>query len=168
MTSDANRNLGTITDARGGVWAYGYDNKDGKTYDNANQLSSIGYARAGSAIGDLSYQFDAAGRRVGMGGSLARMGLPGAIASTGYNAANQLSTWAGATHTYDLNGNLTNDGSKTYTWDSRNRLKTIAGAATASFSYDAMGRRSGKTIAAATTNFLYDGVNPVQEPPARR
>ncbi len=34
---------------------------------------------------------------------------------------------------------------------------------TASFSYDAFGRRTGKTIQGTTTNFVYDGLNPVQE-----
>ena len=32
-----------------------------------------------------------------------------------------------------------------------------------SFSYDAFGRRTGKTVQGVTTNFLYDGLNPVQE-----
>jgi RHS repeat-associated protein len=64
--------------------------------------------------------------------------------------------------TYDLDGNTLNDGTNTYTWDARNRLVSAdSGAAT--FSYDALGRRIGKTIASANTNFLYDGVNPVQE-----
>jgi RHS repeat-associated protein len=33
----------------------------------------------------------------------------------------------------------------------------------ASFSYDALGRRTNKTISGVSTGFLYDGVNPVQE-----
>jgi len=33
----------------------------------------------------------------------------------------------------------------------------------ASFTYDSFGRRTGKTIAVATTNCVYDGLNPVQE-----
>ena len=39
---------------------------------------------------------------------------------------------------------------------------SISGAASASFQYDAFGRRVSKTIG-ATTQFLYDGANPVQE-----
>ncbi|MFO0208671.1 MAG: RHS repeat domain-containing protein [Betaproteobacteria bacterium] len=44
-------------------------------------------------------------------------------------------------------------------WDVRNRLVEIRqGASTvASFQYDALGRRSAKTIGGATTKFLYDG-----------
>lgn len=34
---------------------------------------------------------------------------------------------------------------------------------TASFIYDSFGRRTGKTVNGTTTNFVYDGLNPVQE-----
>lgn len=33
----------------------------------------------------------------------------------------------------------------------------------ASFTYDSFGRRTGKTINGTTTDFVYDGLNPVQE-----
>jgi len=78
-------------------------------------------------------------------------------------ADNRLTNWAGTALTYDANGNLTADGSLGYGWDSRNRLISLTGAATASFAYDATGRRNGKTINGTTTNFLYDGANAVQE-----
>lgn len=132
-------------------------------YDAAGQLTGIVYTRAGVPIGDLVYQYDAAGRRIQESGSLARRTMPTGVTSTTYDSANRLTSWAGATLTYDNNGNLTNDGSRTYTWDSRNRLKTIAGAATASFVYDAFGRRSSAMVGGSTTSFLYDGLNIVQE-----
>lgn len=133
------------------------------TYDAAGQLTAIAYTRAGISVGDLAYQYDAAGRRIQESGSLARRTMPAAIASATYDAANRLTSWAGATLTYDANGNLTNDGSRTYTWDSRNRLGTLTGAATASFGYDAFGRRSSATVSGSTTSFLYDGLNIIQE-----
>ncbi len=43
------------------------------------------------------------------------------------------------------------------------RLVSLSGAAVASFQYDGLGRRIGKTIAGTATGFLYDGINPVQE-----
>jgi YD repeat-containing protein len=64
---------------------------------------------------------------------------------------------------YDANGNLTSDGTHTYTWDARNHLASIRGAERASIAYDPLGHRVAKTIGAATTNYLYDGPNPVQE-----
>jgi hypothetical protein len=45
----------------------------------------------------------------------------------------------------------------------RNQLTGLSGAATASFQYDGIGRRRAKTVERFTTNFLYDGVNLVQE-----
>lgn len=98
-----------------------------------------------------------------MGGSLARMGFPAPVASATYNAANQLTSWDGVAHTYDANGNLTSDTSRTLTWDSRNRLASLSGPVAGNFSYDAMGRRKSKTVAGTSTGFLYDGLNIVQE-----
>lgn len=69
-------------------------------------------------------------------------------------------TFGSRTLTYDANGNLTNDGTNTYTWDARNRLASMTGA---SFVYDGLGRRVNKTINGNSTSFLYDGQNPVQE-----
>ncbi len=133
------------------------------TYDDAGQISGIVYTRGGVAIGDLAYQYDAAGRRVLESGSLARRSMPAAVAGATYNAANRVTAWGGTTLAYDLNGNLTSDGSRTYTWDSRNRLRTIAGGAAASFGYDAFGRRGSATLSGSTTSFLYDGSNVTQE-----
>src|SRR5881394_549388 len=70
--------------------------------------------------------------------------------------------WHGATLAYDNNGNLTSDGTNTYIWNARNQLVTISGSVSANFQYDAFGRRVSKTIG-GTTQFLYDGSNPVQE-----
>lgn len=64
--------------------------------------------------------------------------------------------------TYDLNGNTLNDGTNSYVWDARNRLVS-ANSSAATFAYDPLGRRTGKTFVGTNTNFLYDGVNAVQE-----
>jgi uncharacterized protein RhaS with RHS repeats len=74
-----------------------------------------------------------------------------------------LRSFNGQTLIYDLNGNLTGDGTSTYGWDARNHLTVITGGATASFVYDAIGRRVSKNIGGTTTQFLYDGSNSVQE-----
>jgi RHS repeat-associated protein len=80
--------------------------------------------------------------------------------------------------TYDLDGNLTQDGRWTYTWDAENRLinmTSLSGGPSGSllelaFTYDYMGRRlqkivstnsSGTYTAEYTNNFVYDGWNPV-------
>jgi RHS repeat-associated protein len=132
-------------------------------YDTSNRLTSITFKKGGTTLGTLTYTYDAAGRRTVLGGTWARTGLPQVVASASYNANNQQTAWGSQTNTFDLNGNLTSDGTNAYTWDARDRLASISGGATASFAYDPTGRRASKTISGTTTQFLYDGANPVQE-----
>lgn len=63
---------------------------------------------------------------------------------------------------YDLDGNTLNDGTNTYVWDARNHLIS-ANNSGAAFTYDGLGRRVSKTLLSTNTNFVYDGLNPVQE-----
>jgi RHS repeat-associated protein len=118
-------------------------------------------------LGDLTYEYDKAGNRTKIGGSFARTGIPQAIASTAYNAANHQTTFGDKTLTYDNNGNLqtiTDSSTTTYTWNARNQLTAISGpGVSASFVYDGLGRREKKTINSSLAEFLYDGLNPVQE-----
>ena len=132
-------------------------------YDVASQLTGITYKNGALVLGDLTYTYDAAGRRKNTGGSFARVAFPQAVASSTFNANNQLTQRGSATLAYDLNGNLTSDGVNTYTWDARNQLASVSGGVSASFSYDSFGRRKAKTVNGATTEFLYDGSNVVQE-----
>ncbi len=133
------------------------------SYDAASELTGLTYKLGTTVLGNLTYSYDADGRRTSVGGSYARTGLPQAVASASYNADNQLTQWGSSNLTYDLNGNLTNDGANTYSWNARNQLASINAGATASFQYDAFGRRQAKTIGGASTSFVYDRVNPVQE-----
>jgi RHS repeat-associated protein len=132
-------------------------------YDAASRLTGLAYRLGTVTLGTLTYAYDAAGNRTVLGGTWARTGLPSALTSATYNAANQQLTFESIALTYDLNGNLTSDGTNTYSWDARNRLVSIAGGSAASFQYDAQGRRTSKTIDAIQTGFLYDGWTPVQE-----
>jgi len=79
-----------------------------------------------------------------------------------YNAGNQLTQFGSSNFTYDANGNMTGDGVNTYTWDARNHLASITGTVSANFQYDPFGRRVTKMLG-GTTQYLYDGVNPVEE-----
>ncbi len=110
-------------------------------YDAASQLTGINYALGSNTLGNLTYAYDLEGRRTGVGGSYARTGTPQAASAASYNVNNQLTQWKGASLAYDANGNLTSDGTNTYTWNARNQLVTISGGASASFQYDPFGRR---------------------------
>jgi RHS repeat-associated protein len=78
-------------------------------------------------------------------------------------ATHRLIGWSGNTFSYDPNGNLASDGLTSYTWNARNQLIGLSGGASATFAYDAFGRRQSKTVGGTSTNFLSDGVNLVQE-----
>jgi RHS repeat-associated protein len=151
---DADRRA-TLTLPNGIVTTYGYD--------NANQLTGLTYTRGTTTLGTLTYGYDLAGRRVQVGGTWARTGLPEPVAPTNYDAGNRLLNWSGNFFSYDSNGNLASDGLTSYTWGARNQLTGLSGATSDSFAYDALERRRSKTIGATTTNFMYDGVSLVQE-----
>ena len=129
----------------------------------ASRLAALIYRNAVGQLGDLTYRYDPAGNRTGIGGSFGRTGLPTAIASASYDAGNRQLTFGGQTLTYDANGNLVSDGATTYTWDARNRLAALTGPTTASFQYDPLGRRARKMINGSPTDVTYDGLNPIQE-----
>ncbi|MFZ0660288.1 MAG: hypothetical protein WAM05_16335, partial [Candidatus Binataceae bacterium] len=114
-------------------------------------------------MGNLTYGYDADGRVTSKNGTLAAINLPTAASGNSFNADNGMTAFNGTTLSYDANGNLTGDGTNTYTWDARNHLTAISGPVDASFTYDAFGRRASKTIAGTGTQFLYDILNPVQE-----
>lgn len=159
---NANRRT-CLTLPNGVVASYGYAD---------SRVTSITYGTDGSCasppsnLGNLTYVYDAKGRRTSTAGSLGAVTLPANVAggtSTAYNADNAQTKFNGTTLSYDADGDLLSDGTNTYTWDARNHLTAIAGGTTATFVYDAFGRRMSKTISGTATQFLYDRLNPVQE-----
>lgn len=134
------------------------------TYDAASQVTELTYKKSGVTTGNLTYTYNNAGLRTAIGGSYARMGLPSATTGGTYNAANQQTALGGSSLTYDLNGNLTSDGTTTYTWNVRNQLTGMSRTGlSASFQYDGLGRRVSKTVNSSTTSYVYDGPHIVQE-----
>ena len=73
---------------------------------------------------------------------------------------------------YDLNGNLTNDGTFSYLWDALNRLVAVNSGETAvgGYYYDALNRRIRKTVGSTNTDFIYSagGVLRTATPAARK
>ena len=172
---DAANHLTSITQGTASI-AIGYDAADRRTtltlpngvgvtssYDNASQLTGLTYSIGSTTLGTLTYAYDAAGRRIEIGGSWARTALPVAMASATYDAANRMTTWADGGFTYDANGHYTGDGFTSYVWDARNQLVALTGSANASFQYDATRRRTAKTVGGQTTQFRYDLTDIAQE-----
>ncbi|MBP6014625.1 MAG: RHS repeat protein [Alphaproteobacteria bacterium] len=71
---------------------------------------------------------------------------------------------AAANLTYDLNGNLTSDGTWTFSYDAENHLTSATkSGATVSYTYDALGRRQTKTVNGTLTNYLSAGDEEIGE-----
>jgi RHS repeat-associated protein len=130
------------------------------SFDNANELTGITYTKGSTQVGTLIYGYDAAGRRTSVGGTLAGFVPPTYAATMQYDGTNRLTKYGGTSLSYDANGNLTGFGTSTYTWNARNQL-TATSAGSATFAYDALGRRVSATVSGSTTPYLYDGLNPV-------
>ncbi|MBO9522372.1 MAG: RHS repeat-associated core domain-containing protein [Nocardioidaceae bacterium] len=143
------------------------------TYDENNRVASICWS--GNCIPGTTpesrYTYDAVGNKVA---EFRRQGgFIGTITST-YNDADQLTH----THkppyalnqavdvdfTYDANGNQITAGSKTFTYDLENRLKTsTTGATTTTYTYDGEGTRLKAVTGTSTTNFTWDKNYPLPE-----
>jgi len=134
---------------------------------------------ANQILESLAYTYDAIGNRTSFHRPTVTLPLPNAVTNVSHNDANQMLTFNAQTPniTYDNNGNMTSVtntcGTTTYTWNVRNQLVGISGftltstltcsSVTASFKYDAVGRRIEKMINTTTTKYLYDGLDIIQE-----
>ena len=148
-------------------------------YDAASRLLAITFKKSDQTIIEqIQYAYDANGNRTEKrlgGDSLRETGF-----DAQYDEANRLTRLtlnpgAAGEKTYELlydaAGNLTSRTNladaadkTTYTWDARGRLTTLAGPGyAATFQYDAMGRRIGKTVNGQTVGYLYDGSQTIAE-----
>jgi len=151
------------------------------TYDAANRLTELQYAKSdGTLIEQITYEYDANGRRTART-SLANLSNSETPIAATYDLADRLTALTinpatpaeeNYTLTYEGNGNLARkeglgtaaNKSVTYTWDGRDRLVAIQGnGITASFAYDAYGRRTGKTVNGQTIQYVYDGNQAIGE-----
>jgi RHS repeat-associated protein len=115
----------------------------------------VGESTPGSV--SRAYVYDAAGNRTS--GPLS--------ATSTYNAADELTSDAGFTYTYDAEGQRTSkidraSGATTrYLYNGAQQLTSIQfpDGTTTSYTYDALGRRSTVSAGGTTTAYVYDGVN---------
>jgi RHS repeat-associated protein len=165
-----NTNRLTLIKQGSSTTAFSYDNSNRRIamtlpnsivanygYDADSHVTSISYQIGSTSIGNLSYTYDAGGRRTQVGGTLAGSGFPSAVASATYDTANELINWNGTSISYDANGSILNDGTANYTWNERNQL---VGRGSVTYQYDAFGRRIRN---ASGHGLLYDGDQPTQE-----
>lgn len=104
---------------------------------------------------DFTYDIDSAGMITGITQSSdAAITYPSPTTqSAGYNSLNQLTMLDAQSLTYDVNGNLISDGSRTYSWDADNRLIGVtypnSPDQTTTFTYDGLGRQLSMTTTPA-------------------
>ncbi|MEO8609210.1 MAG: RHS repeat-associated core domain-containing protein [Chloroflexota bacterium] len=134
------------------------------SYDKLSRLLEARYAPGiNEAAEDTDllrrylYAYDRAGNRLSQ--SIALDGGSPSVTNDTYNGANQLSSGSAA---YDDNGNLTSDGTNSYTWDRANRLvewdNGVAADLTA-YAYDGLGNRIAQllgTTSPTITKYLLD------------
>jgi len=125
-------------------------------YDEVYRLIDVDYPIAA----DTSYYYDKAGNRTWV--------YDGDWAQYLSNTLNQYISVEGTGYEYDDNGNLADDGTYYYYYDSQNRLTDVndASGLVAHYEYDYLGRRILKTVygvAATTTRYCYDGDQVIAE-----
>jgi RHS repeat-associated protein len=111
------------------------------SYDADARLLGIVHAAGATALASDNYGYDAVGNRLSHAASIGQS-LVTPATTNAFNPANQLTQFGTTANTFDGNGNLAQAGAATtYSWDGRNRLKSIVTSAgqTTTFAYDFAG-----------------------------
>jgi RHS repeat-associated protein len=127
-----------------GVWTY--------TYDATGQLTRAVLTSTNPLITnqDLRYNYDAAGNRIS---TL----INGTATNYAINNLNQYTGIGGVPQLYDADGNLTSDGTNTYTYNTLNQLVQVSGpGGVTQHEYDAMGHRTATIVNGQRTDYLLD------------
>ncbi len=131
------------------------------SYDAADRLTGMKYSRGSQVLRDLTYGYDEINRRTAYSGNTAPAPKDTATDAATVNALNQYTTRNGKPISHDDNANQTINNA---VWDARDRLVSLSGPNfTASFTYDAMGRRTSKTVNGQKKTYLYDGSDLISE-----
>jgi RHS repeat-associated protein len=130
-------NVISANDNVNGNWTYAYDPFNRLVGSNQNSGQSV-----------YSYVYDITGNRWQQNGPHSMI-----ISFTGNNSTNN-NRMDG--YSYDAAGNLLNDGVHGYTYDAENRLTQVDAGGTATYVYDATGRRIRKSAGGASVDYLYD------------
>ena len=150
-------------------------------YDNASRLKTLKHLDPlQNVLESIGYTYDENGNRTRVDRQTSvTLPMPTNVSGITPDAANRIPSFNGGNVSHDYNGNMTSwtfscggiNRTQTYSWDVRGRLVGISGykpdctstPLSASFKYDALGRRIEKTINGRTIKYLYDGYDIVQE-----
>ncbi len=153
---------------------YGYDNLGRRTsiarpngvnttygYDPASRLTSLAHAFTSGGSGGVSFAYthNPAGQVLSVTPNTAIYDNSSPSWGTTDYAVNGLNqTGLGFVFTHDAKGNLLSDGTRVYTYDQANRLRSSAtnGTVNSTLSYDSLGRL-GELTGTQGARYLYDG-----------
>ena len=150
-TYDALSRRTNLTNGNGSLADYAY-NLD-------NNLTALNHQWTGESA-TFNYAYDNTGLQTGYSSSDDRFAPLFEALGTKTNTPNNLNqyvTAAGQNLTYNGNGALTSDGTRTYTYDAANRLLTAQNGQSATYAYDPFDRRRSKTVDSQAVTFIYDG-----------
>jgi RHS repeat-associated protein len=119
------------------------------TYDQLNRLGTMGDSATNQTCKGLSWVYDAWGNRTAQNVTSGTCPSP----QTPVNTNNRLTIGG---YTYDAAGNVTHDATHGYTYDAENHLVQVDAGSTATYTYDAVGKRLEKTTSAGHLDYLYD------------
>jgi len=144
---------------RGNAWRT-YGTSAGYGYDSISRLASITQIFTNSVDNvNSTFAYNPAAGITSVTRSNDAYAFTGSVSGTTNsvsNGLNQVTSAGAASLTYDANGNLTSDGTRTYAYDSENRLvSSTSGGVTTSLSYDPLGRLYEVSSPSGVRRFLY-------------
>ena len=144
---------------------YGNGTVTDYTYTLLESVETIDHSQWAGVDALLTYGYDQSGLQTSVTVNDSRFELLLNYAGTNNPAVNVLNQYTqalGLSLSYDTNGNLSSDGTRTFTHDAANRLlsETSSGVA---FTYDPLDRRESKSAGGSSLTFIYDGEDVIAE-----
>jgi RHS repeat-associated protein len=136
MTYAPDSGLAAANDSANGNWTFSYD--------------ALGRIAGANNSGGTNFNFD-----IDRNANRWHQNPSGQGAQLSFDATTN-HVAAGNRITYDAAGNIINDGTCTYTYDAEYRITSVGTCSTASYVYDALGRRVRKTVGSSSTDYFYD------------
>jgi RHS repeat-associated protein len=133
------------------------------TYDNLGRLNTA----TGWGAWARRYAYDPYGNRTGMwdavsGGAQLQNTVIEQVAGV---KTNRIASVNGTTFSYDASGNVTGDGTRTFTYDGEGRVVSVSmsGLGSESYGYDSGNRRVRKEAGGGVTHCVYEGNEVIAE-----
>jgi RHS repeat-associated protein len=131
-------------------------------YDEMSRLIRLTHQQS-SVIEDLQYTYNLDDELTAITSLNAATILPTAKNAAPADAANRITSFGGASYSFDAHGQTVgktdNQGTTTYQWDGRGRLTDVnlPNGEHIAYGYDALGRRASLSTGSSSIEFVYDG-----------